>query len=290
MMELMTLSNLEKVRTLPTTSLHEINYSLQKYLYSAGVNIGFHTAFHNKQSVIFQNKIAKAIEKQILLIASTDKIYDVIRYKEKLDDKNILLTLGTFWLVLNNAMDKGDAVILNYLIWAGGWGGQVALDKMVPDRTFVLKNELIKSQLADRMQYLIKTVDKTSQKWVADVIEKGYQAGWDTDRITLFLKENAKKIAMDRAQIITETELMNAMNLVELEAFKKNNIAKHKWITQVDEKVCAEICMANEAAGSIKVGGEFPGGTEKPPGHILCRCYLIPILPEYIKGKLWTGE
>lgn len=285
----MIFSNLEKIKTLPITSLHEINYNLQKYFYSAGVNIGFHTAFRSRQSVIFQNKIAKAIEKQILFIASTDKIYDVIRYKEKLDDKNILLTLGTFWLALNNAIDKGDLVILNYLIWAGGWGGQVALDKMVPDRTFILKNELIKNQLADRMQYLIKTVDKTSQKWVADVIEKGYQAGWNTDRIAFFLKENAKKIAMERAELITETELMNAMNLVELEAFKKNNIAKHKWVTQMDERV-EELCMANEVAGSIKVGDIFPSGTEKPPQHPQCRCYLIPILPEYIKGKLWTGE
>lgn len=269
--------------------LHDLRSSLQKYFYSARVNIGFHTAYNKRQAILFQNKIAKAIEIQVLHIANADKVYDIIRHREKINDRNLLLAVSLLWLSLDNVINKGEAVILGFLLWAGEQGGQVALDKMVPDRVFNLTNTLIKTKLVERTDFLVNAVDSTTQKWVAQTIENALKQGWDVPNTVFYLKEQAKKISQERAELITETELINAMNLVEMEAFKRNSILKHKWVTSEDEKV-EELCLANEAAGVIKVGDMFPSGTESPPAHFLCRCYLLPVLPEVIEGKIWTGE
>lgn len=289
MTKLTALLQLEKLKTLSTPDLKSLYYRFQKYFYTAGYNIGFHTVILQKKSKDFKKQTSAAIEKQILNIAKADKLYDLVRHKEKAVDKNLLLLLGAIWLSFDKSINIGKLGILAYLLWVGEQGGQIALDKIVPDRVFDLKNPNIERQLLERTAFLISTVDKTTQKWVAQTIEEGLNNGWDVERIALYLKGEANKVAADRAGIITETEIMNALNLVEVETFDKNGIQMHKWITSADERV-EELCLANEAAGAVKVGDIFPSGADQPPQHINCRCFLLPVLPEYLSGSVWTGQ
>lgn len=279
---------IEKIKTLSTPDLKSLYYKFQKYFYTGGYNIGFHTVIIKKESKEFEKNIAGAIEKQILHIANVDKLYNLIRHKEKAIDRDLLLLLGAAWLAFDKSISIGKIGILAYLLWAGEQGGQIALDKIVPDRLFELKDPNVKRQFLERTAFLISTVDKTTQKWVAATIEAGLENGWDIPKIASYLKNEAKKVAVERAEIITETELMNALNTVEVRTFEKNGIEKHKWITSADERV-EELCLANEAAGAINVGDMFPSGTEQPPQHINCRCYLLPVLPEYLDNSVWTG-
>lgn len=288
MTKLTVLSQVGKIKTLSTPDLRSLYYRFQKYFYTAGYNIGFHTVITQKETKDFEKSVATAIEKQILHIANVDKLYDLVRHREKAIDRNMLLLLGAAWLAFDKSISIGKIGILAYLLWAGEQGGQIALDKIVPDRIFDLKDPNIERQFLERTAFLISTVDKTTQKWIVTTIEGGLENGLEMPKIAEYLKSEAKKIATERAGIITETELMNALNIVEVTTFEKNGIEKHKWITSADERV-EELCLANEAAGAIDVGDIFPSGTENPPAHIACRCFLLPVLPEYLDNSVWTG-
>jgi SPP1 gp7 family putative phage head morphogenesis protein len=103
------------------------------------------------------------------------------------------------------------------------------------------------------------------------------------------MRNQADLIADQRAGLITETEAAYAMSLVENETYKRNGIAKHRWITAQDERTCVE-CMGNEEAGAIKIDENFPSGVMAPPAHVRCRCYHLPVLPTMIEQKIWTGN
>ena len=280
----LTLSNLKKLNP---QQLKEVKRSLEKFFYKAGMNIAVYNAERYQESVDFRNAMNDALEKQIRHVATVDNVNTVTRTINK-QDMNLVVAVGALWLILDEALKGGSKTISDFLVWGGEQGGQTALDKMVPDRTFNFKNLELKDKLQDRTDFLLKSLDKTGTKWVASTIEEGLKAKMTNIELVKFLRDRAMEVARERAQLITETELMYSMNLVELEAYKRNGIEKVKWVTAHDERV-EEACLANEAAGYITLGEEFPMGVMNPPQHISCRCLLLPKLPITIEGQVWEG-
>ena len=229
----------------------------------------------------------ETIIRQINHVATIDNINTITRTIGK-QDLNIIVAVGALWLIMDEALKGGDKTIVEFLDFGGEQGGQAALDKMLPDRKFDFKNLELKDQLRDRTDFLLKTLDKTGTKWVSSAIEEGMKAKMTSVEIVKFLRDRAIEVARERAQLITETELMYSMNLVELETYRRNKIEKVKWVTAHDERV-EEICLANEVAGYINIGEEFPMGQTSPPAHLNCRCLLLPQLPTTIEGYVWTG-
>ena len=267
-----------------------VKRSLEKYFYSSGTNIALHNALNNKKAQDFQRRIDQAINKQINYIATVDKIQEIIDHLYKLKDQNILVGVGLTWLYLSDVISGSEAGILGFLYWAGQQGGQAALDKMVPDHRFALNNLELQLKLSQRSQFFTEAVDDTTKKWVAQMIENGLKKNLNAEQIAQLIKDEAREMIDYRSGIITETELMTAMNMVEVEVFKRNGIEKHRWVTAEDEKVCEEICVPNEVAGPITVGQPFPSGDISPLAHLGCRCYLLPVLPLAIEGQIWTGN
>jgi len=266
-----------------------VKRSLEKYFYSSGTNIALHNALNNKKAQDFQRRIDQAINKQINYIATVDKIQEIIDHLYKLKDQNILVGVGLTWLYLSDVISGGEAGILGFLYWAGQQGGQAALDKMVPDHRFNFNNLELQLKLSQRSQFFTEAVDDTTKKWTAQMIENGLKKNLNAEQIASLIKEEARNMIDYRSGIITETELMTAMNMVEVEVFKRNHIEKHLWITAEDERV-EDLCLANETAGAIKVGDPFPSGDISPLAHLNCRCYLLPVLPFAIEGQVWTGN
>ena len=235
----------------------------------------------------FRNDLQKAIKKQILHLTTVDKIASITQRVEKADP-NVLIGVSLIWLVLPDILDQEDDLIPFYY-WAGEKGGQAALDKMVPDYIFQLDNLKLKTQLSERASFLMRTIDKTTQKIVAGTIAEGIRQNLNNHAMVQYLKQDADKISRERAELISETELAYSMGLVEVEALRRNGIEMHKWVTEKSELTC-EKCIANEEVGYIGVGEEFPSGVMAVPEHPQCRCYLLPKLPLAINGEIWTGK
>ena len=132
-----------------------------------------------------------------------------------------------------------------------------------------------------------KTLDKTGMSLLSRLFTEGMSQNMTNTELINFLRERTKSIAQRRGELIVETELITAMNLVETEVYKRNGIKKVVWRTAEDEKVEA-ICIINEKKGAIVLGEAFPSGHISPPGHSRCRCFLVP----FISGNLnisWIG-
>lgn len=224
-------------------------------------------------------------------MATLDTISRAVAHSniKKQNDSFVEHEIATSWLPFLEAFDGGSLVLLAFLVWAAQEGGQAGLDKMIPQHQFNLTNLEIKEKINLRVDYLPNTLDKTSIDWVSGTISEAISQGMKPAEIVKYLREKAKEIAEERGSLIAETELMNAMNLVELETYKRNGIEKVVWKTSDDERV-EVICLANEAAGPVRIGDEFPSGHVSPGAHIRCRCYLLPVLPVAIEGNVWAGS
>jgi hypothetical protein len=264
------------LKDLTAPQLKSIKQSLDKYFYGAGTNIALLSALRKKPVVEFQHKMAQAIKAQINAVAQIEHLQT--------------LRKESYWLSLADAFPGGRVGILAFLAMAAQEGGQAALDKMVPGHTFALENEEINKMLVDRVEFLIGSIDETGLSWVTKVLETGLKNHLPETEIIRILRAEADRIATQRSEVVTEMELMTAMNLVEAETYKRNGIEMVSWKTSADEQVCMEICEANEKIGKIALGVTFPGGQTEPPGHIRCRCFLLPVLPVALEGTVWTGK
>ncbi len=221
-------------------------------------------------------------------MAEVDKISDVIKSVKKVSNETLIAGISVYWLAFNKALPGGRTTLLAFLLWAANQGGQSALDKMIPPTEFKLTNLGLKSKVAERVDFIYKALDKTGIEWAAGVIEEGLKQNMSSVDIAKFLREEADEIVSYRADLITETELITAMNVLEMETYKRNGLEKHRWVTSEDERVCP-ICNANDGH-VVKIGEEFPSGTVSPVAHIGCRCYLLPILPHAFDKPIWRGR
>ncbi len=279
---------ISKVRDLNPQEAKKIKKSLQKFFYSAGTNIALYNASRYTPSIEFKSKLKRAIEKQINHIATLEHI-GRIRTALGKQDRNIVIIVGLLWLAFEKSLQGGDKTVLKFLTWAGNQGGQAALDKILPDKTFELHNLALKDAFQERTSFLLSVLDRTGIKSIANTIENGIENNLTDTEIVRLLRQNAARIADERSDLIDEAELMYAMNLVEVATYKRNGIERVKWVTSNDEKV-EETCLANEAEGYIKLGKEFASGQVSPPAHGRCRCYLLPELPDMIDNPIWTGK
>ena len=286
------LPRVEDLATLSDKQLLEIKVLLEKYFTSNGVNVALHNALKEKQTIEFRKKIIKAIKKQIDSVIKLDNIaesFSIMVKQEESDEEKRKRKFFLDWIPFVDAIEGNELAIFSFLVFAGGLGGQSALDKIIKGEVFNLRNKGVKEMLGERVGYLSDALDKTTQNWIYDSIITGRKNGATALQIVKDIRSRLEKVVNARADIITETELINAMSVVEIETYKKNNIKFIKWITSEDEKVCG-ICMGNEQAGEVRVGEEFPSGQDSPPAHVSCRCFLLPIIPEGYEDVIWTGK
>lgn len=277
------------IQKLPRDKLYKLKHVLKKYFYNAGTNIALRSAFNDQKSQEFKDKIKRSLLKQINHIAKEDSISQIVAVK-KITDRNLVVAAGLYWMAFEDSFPGGNAGVLAFLLYAANQGGQSALDKMIPPpHNFKLENLELQMFLKDRLDFLKKTLDSTSIEWVATTIQKGLQMNLSTAEIVSFLKKEAENMAVDRSDLITETELAVVMSKIESETFKRNTIVQFIWHTSEDERVCTEICMKNDLK-KVGIGENFPSGHDLPPAHLRCRCFTIPVLPTVIEQKIWRGK
>jgi SPP1 gp7 family putative phage head morphogenesis protein len=162
------------------------------------------------------------------------------------------------WSIGSRAADKAERRF-DWKRWVPGKGaGQTeqgaALKRLLKDADVT-----IKSVATHRFDELAKVL--------ADGIERGSSVDDLADAIRPVLSDP------HWARTVAITETVRAISASAREQFRKAGVTKVRWVTAGDENVCPT-CVANAAAGAVKLDDRFPSGDLGPPGHPLCVCHL----------------
>jgi SPP1 gp7 family putative phage head morphogenesis protein len=83
----------------------------------------------------------------------------------------------------------------------------------------------------------------------------------------------------DRAARIAATEITRAMAEGSEAAYKESGVVQEQeWASSMDERVCP-IC-SGLTGKRRKFGEPFSLGIAKPPAHVNCRCWTLPVIKE----------
>ena len=142
-------------------------------------------------------------------------------------------------------------------------GASETLLANLTDRTSLTSKVELQKIITDAIE------DNTTVAELTRDIRTNISTKWGTD----FPKYRAERIA--------RTEASNAYGEGSHEYYKEAGIKKHRWLTVGDDRVSRDICQPNEGEGAIPINQEFKAsGTLHEPGHINCRCSVVPVSEE----------
>jgi SPP1 gp7 family putative phage head morphogenesis protein len=246
---------------------------IEKSVYDTGINVALENAEASSRYKKMVGKLRSSLLYQIELVAKPKHIESLLLFTKGVNE-SLITGISTVLSKdsLSDLVKFGD-----FLHWAGGEGGQAALDKMGIQGTFVLKNPELLKYFDDYSNLIIDTVDETTKKWIAARIQYGKDKLLTPQEIVNLLTDEGKGISELRAKRIAITETAHAMTTVELEAARRYGIRDTIWRTSRDERTCP-ICLGLDGV-QIPIGKLYPGGVQGPPAHILCRCFLEEVIP-----------
>lgn len=162
------------------------------------------------------------------------------------------------------------------------------------------RDELVKKFIASRSLKFSKSVSKTTKKKLQLILRKW---GKEEEPISILKKRlgdyfgNAERTRVDT---IVRTEVSRAAGFATLETYKEAGVVGKKWVTSMDERVCAFCAAMNGKIIPInknfwnkgdEMGAKNPDGVNPKldfklegvnsfPLHPKCRCDLEPIWEE----------
>ena len=104
---------------------------------------------------------------------------------------------------------------------------------------------------------------------VAETIERGDGLGTLQKR----LREDVA-FSKERARMVARTETATAQGVGARGAAVAQGRNEKHWVTQGDDAVDSDICLANEEQGWIGMDSPFQSGHDQIPGHVNCRCVV----------------
>jgi hypothetical protein len=248
-------------------------------------NIAIKKAMELKAYKKFYEALQAMIYKQIMHFTDEDRISHITTML-KAATPQVQQTVNGYFLAIN-LNELSDFDLEEYLIEVANISGQVALDTLGVQATFGLTDPRVLAFLKNHQNLMIRSVDETTKKWIADTIYQGKQDSLTVREIADLISSKAEDISKARAQVIAFTETANAVNQVETTTYKENGVTQWSWATK-GINVC-ELCIENESAGIVAVGTAFPSGDTEPPAHPSCACSLDPVKDDAYFAQLWTG-
>ncbi len=113
-------------------------------------------------------------------------------------------------------------------------------------------------------------IAEATRRRVNEVVSGALERGESLGKVQKALREDFA-FSRARADLVARTETATALGEGAKGAALAQGRNQKRWVTQGDEGV-DEDCLANEAAGWIKVGDPFPSGHDVVPAHPDCRC------------------
>jgi PAS domain-containing protein len=116
-------------------------------------------------------------------------------------------------------------------------------------------------------------IDKTTRNILRGLIEKAFSEGLSRHELAMRIKASS---AFDdsRAKMIARTEIVRAQSMGQVAVWKAVETDPHvRWLAGGPNP--CPLCIANQAAGPIQLGKEFPSGDKVPGAHPNCNCSLV---------------
>lgn len=268
--------------------LKQIQQALETFFYKARLNIAVHNIIRNSTYSEFRKQTEDALYTQISNFATVEQINRILGLQKAvgvLTELDLIENLDLLWVPILSIL--GEDEMNSYLKWVAQKSGQASLNKLQPGITFSLQDQGLLRSIDIHGEQVLSLIDDTTKSWIARTVEQGIKNGMSNVEIAKLLRDNAKRVATERADVVAEHEAVSILGLIQLEVFKRNGVSNHKWISSRDEAVC-EYCAANEQAGIVRLGDLFPSGAVAPPQHQRCRCIDVPVIPKDLK-VIWTG-
>ncbi len=121
-----------------------------------------------------------------------------------------------------------------------------------------------------------KRVNDTTRAALKDTLKEGIKEGEGMDQLTDRVSQLFKERERWESERIARTEVIDASNSADLEAYKQSGvIEKKEWLADPD---ACEICLGLAAEGTKELNEEFGGEYEYPPAHPNCRCTILPVV------------
>jgi SPP1 gp7 family putative phage head morphogenesis protein len=133
------------------------------------------------------------------------------------------------------------------------------------------------AQWASRYSYdLIRGMNQTTQAQMQIAVDEWFK---DQTSLGALRKQLEPTFGAKRAKLIAQTETTRAAYEGSKEGYQESGvISEVEWVCVNDEKVCP-ICGEDGLNGKrAPLGGEFPDGTDGPPAHPGCRCFVRPVV------------
>ena len=282
---------------LSTPKLHKLKRKIDTFLYGFGFNVALDNAEKKKTYKGLITSLKRALLWQIKEIVKEENFERLMQVKKfqvpPSENKELAAVIRSIFedLSLDVAFSEFDDGLGVYLEWGANEGGQAALDKLGIGGVFGVTDPAWLKYLDDAERLLITSVDDTTKRWIAGILQEGLDNHLTTLELRDLLMTEAKILSPVRAEMIAQTEIANVMNRTELESYKRAGLEKKRWRTSRDGRVC-EVCspLDNEV---VKVGQNFSVGVDSPPVHPRCRCFLQAVEDEWWQvgeKRVWMGD
>lgn len=108
---------------------------------------------------------------------------------------------------------------------------------------------------------------------LARLLADGLANGWTSRQLATRIRDALR----DRSWAGTTalTELVRASSAAASSAYQQAGATAVQWMAENDEATC-RVCLDNEAQGEQPVGATWPDGSDAPPAHPSCRCWIAP--------------
>lgn len=155
---------------------------------------------------------------------------------------------------------------------------------------FSMTNKNYNKMLEDQANYLLNlsSIDDTTISQITTLIKNGKMDGLTIDEIADEIDDQFDTISTNRANIISRTEVAQAMGSGNLATMQENGVQTKHWVV-AGNSVCP-ICQANADQGSIPVNESFDSGDDSEPAHPNCECYTEADEIDLDSIDIWNGN
>jgi len=131
---------------------------------------------------------------------------------------------------------------------------------------------------------LVDGISTTDANRVGTIVARGIDKDQTPDQVAdqILAYVNDDQMTKERALAIATTETNEALSFGAFASYEAAGAKTKDWF---DLENACEICQANEAAGVIKIGAEFPSGHMHPTAHPWCKCFCRYYFPPVGKKK-----
>lgn len=216
----------------------------------------------------------------LLIEAIKDKINELKpkAVKEQLPrlDVEVLWTEGKF----------GQMIIDVSIYFMGQFmerGIETATNLTGIETAFGIDHPSLANSLDNMLNLLSDRTSIASKEDLRKIITAGIENNTTIDGMTREIRKEVSAkwgdFAKYRAERIARTEASSAYGEGSHQYYKEVGVKYHRWLTMNDGLV-ADICMENQADGIIPINEAFSSGQLHEPGHINCRCSVVPVTEE----------